>query len=78
MGRISGKITVKNILCKNNCSCGYISKKIFLEDNKTLYNFNKTSEITYNFEDIPYISYLKISIWKSNKKCKSIYIKNYG
>lgn len=70
MGRISGKITVKNILCKNNCSCGYISKKIFLEDNKTSYNFNKTSEITYNFEDIPYISYLKIMFGNQIKNVK--------
>ena len=70
MGRISGKITVKNILCKNNCSCGYISKKIFLEDNKTSYNFNKTSEITYNFEDIPYISYLKIIFGNQIKNVK--------
>ena len=70
MGRINGKITVKNILCKNNCSCGYISKKIFLEDNKTSYNFNKTSEITYNFEDIPYISYLKIMFGNKIKNVK--------
>lgn len=70
MGRINGKITVKNILCKNNCSCGYISKKIFLEDNKTSYNFNKSCEITYNFEDIPYISDLNITFGEKVKNVK--------
>jgi len=70
MGRIKGKITVKSVLCKKDCYCGNISKKIFLEDNKTSYNFNKSCEITYNFEDIPYISHLNITFGEKIKNVK--------
>ena len=70
MEKIKGKITVKSVLCKKDCYCGNISKKIFLEDNKTSYNFNKSCEITYNFEDIPYISHLNITFGEKVKNVK--------
>jgi hypothetical protein len=70
MGRIKGKITAKSVLCKKYCYCGNISKKIFLEDNKTSYNFIKSCEITYNFEDIPNISHLNITFGEKVKNVK--------
>lgn len=67
MRRINGNITIKNVKSKKDYG---ISKKIFLEDNKTSYNFNKSCVITYNFEDIPYISYLSITFGEKIKNVK--------